>query len=56
MFEVQNVLEMQYCCLDKVANHVLEMLLENEVMDPKFQNKVLLLDIQLFINTLRILD
>jgi len=51
MFEPQNVSKVQYCCLDKVANHVLEMLFENGLRDPKFQNQVLLLDTQLFINT-----
>lgn len=50
MFEAQNVSKMQYCCLDKVANRVLDMLFENGLRDPKFQNQVLLLDTQLFIN------
>lgn len=38
MIEAQNVSKVQYCCLDKVANHVLEMLFENGLRDPKFQN------------------
>jgi hypothetical protein len=51
MFEAQNVLKMQYCCLDRVANLVLEMIFENGLRDPKFQNQVLLLDTHFFINT-----
>jgi len=51
MFESQDVLKMQYCCLDRVANLVLEMMFENGLRDPKFQNQVLLLDTQLFIKT-----
>ena len=51
MFEAQNVSKMQDCSLDKMANHVMEMLFENGLRDPKFQSQVLLLDTQLFINT-----
>jgi hypothetical protein len=38
MFEAQNVSKMQYCCLDDVACHVLEIMFENALSGPKFQN------------------